>query len=104
MMQAACTQGMHRHTLLEGKETSMSNAMIEKGGQFRALQAQYRAFITEQDVVTNLVISTATTARLEALDLELCRWEDAHKDEIKAFGGIDTFMSPAGPDVPPSTG
>ena len=82
----------------------MSNAMIEKGSQFRALQAQYRAFITEQDVVTDHVISTATTARLEALDLELCRWEDVHKDAIKAFGRIGTFTTPAGPDVLPSTG
>ena len=82
----------------------MSIAMIEKGGQFRVLQAQYAAFITEQDVVTAQVISTATTARLEALDLELFRWEDVHKDEIKAFGGMDPFTTPAGPGVLPSTG
>ena len=82
----------------------MSNAMIEKGSQFRALQAQYAAFITEQSIVTAQVISTATTARLEAIDLELFRWEGVHKDEVKAFGGIDTFTTPAGPDVPPSTG
>ena len=82
----------------------MSIAMIEKGGQFRALQAQYAAFITEQDVVTAHVISPATTARLEALDLELFRWEDVHKDEIKAFGGLDPFTTPAGPGVLPSTG
>jgi uncharacterized protein (UPF0218 family) len=81
----------------------MSIAMIEKGGQFRALQAQYAAFITEQDVVTAQVISTATTTRLEALDLEIFRWEDVHKDEIKAFGGIDTFTTPAGPGVLPAT-
>jgi len=82
----------------------MSHATIEKGGQFRALQAQYGAFITEQYVVTDHVISTATTARLEAMDLELCRWEGVHKDEIKAFGGIDTFTTHAGPGVLPSTG
>jgi uncharacterized protein (UPF0218 family) len=82
----------------------MSNALIDKSGQFRALHAQYAAFITEQDVVTDHVISTATTARLEALDLELCRWEDVHKDEIKACGGIDSFMTPAGPGVRPATG
>jgi hypothetical protein len=104
MLYAACTQGTFRHTLLEGKETSMSHVLIEKGGQFRALQAQYAAFIAEQDVVTDHVISTATTARLEALDLALCRWEDAHKDEIKAFGGIDTLMSPTGPGVLSATG
>ena len=60
----------------------MSNAIIEKGSQLRALQAQYAAFITEQYVVTDQVIGTATTAQLEAIDLELFRWEDVHKDEI----------------------
>ena len=82
----------------------MSHAIIEKGSQLRALQAQYAAFITEQYVVTDQVIGTATTAQLEAIDLELFRWEDVHKDEIKAFGGIDTFTTPAGPGVLPSTG
>jgi hypothetical protein len=82
----------------------MSNALIEKHSQFRVLQAQYAAFITEQSIVTDQVISTATTARLEAIDLELFRWEDVHKDEIKTFGGMDTFTTPAGPDVPPSSG
>jgi len=82
----------------------MSNTMIEKRSGFRALQAQYAAFITEQYVVTDQVISAATTARLAAIDLELFRWEGVHKDEIKAFGGGDTFTTPAGPGVPPSTG
>jgi hypothetical protein len=81
----------------------MSHAIIEKGSQLRVLQAQYAAFIAEQDVVTDHVISTATTARLEALDLELFRWEDVHKDVIKAFGGIDTFTPPTGPGVLPTT-
>lgn len=70
--------------------------MIEKHSRFRVLQAQYAAFITEQDVVTDYVISTATTARLEALDLALCRWEDVHKDEIKAFGGLIPSRPPLG--------
>ena len=82
----------------------MSHALIEKPSRFRVLQAQYAAFITEQDVVTDHVISTATTARLEAIDLELFRWEGVHKDEIKAFGGIDTFTTPAGPGGPSSAG
>ena len=51
----------------------MSNAMLEKHSRFRMLQAQYAAFITEQSIVTDQVISAATTARLEALDLELFR-------------------------------
>ena len=53
----------------------MSNAMIEKHSRLRMLQAQYAAFITEQYVVTDQVISTATTARLEAIDLEVFRWK-----------------------------
>jgi len=80
----------------------MSYVLIEKPSRFRVLQAQYAAFITEQSIVTDQVISTATTARLEAIDLELFRWEGVHKDEIKAFGGIDTFTPPVGPGVPPS--
>jgi hypothetical protein len=80
----------------------MSNALIEKPSRFRVLQAQYATFITEQSIVTDQVISTATTARLEAIDLELFRWEGVHKDEIKAFGGIDTFTPSAGPGVQPS--
>ena len=80
----------------------MSHALIEKHSRFRVLQAQYAAFITEQSIVTDHVISTATTARLEAIELELFRWQGVHKDEIKAFGGIDTFTSPDGPGVPPS--
>ncbi len=82
----------------------MSNAMLAKHSQFRVLQAQYAAFITEQYIVTDQVISAATTARLEAIDLELFRWEGVHKDEFKAFGGLDTFTTPAGPGVPASTG
>lgn len=82
----------------------MSNAMLAKHSRFRVLQAQYAAFITEQYIVTDQVISTATTARLEAIDLELFRWEGVHTDEIKAFGGIDTFTTPAGSGVSPSTG
>lgn len=82
----------------------MRNEIVEKLSRFRDLKAQYAAFITEQYVVTDQVISAATTARLEAIDLELCRWEGVHTDEIKAFGGGDIFTVPAGPGVPPSTG
>lgn len=82
----------------------MSNALIDKPSRFRVLQAQYAAFLTEQSIVTDHVISTATTARLEALELALFQWEGIHRDAIKAFGGIGTFTTPAGPDVPPSTG
>ena len=103
MMHAACTPG-HAPAHTPVRKGNINEHCIEKGGQFRALQAQYAAFITEQDVVTAHVISPATTAQLEALDLELFRWEDVHKDVIKAFGGIDTFTTPAGPGVLPTTG
>ena len=82
----------------------MSNTAIEQLCRYRELQAQYEAFRTEQHLVTAHVISCATTARLEAIDLERFRWEDVHRHEIKAFGGIDTFTTPAGPGVLPSTG
>jgi hypothetical protein len=82
----------------------MRNEIIEKLSQFRELKAQYEAFVTEQHCITDQVISAATTARLEAIDLELVQWEGVHKDAIKAFGGVDTFTTPAGLGVPPSTG
>ena len=82
----------------------MRNEIIEKLSRFRELQAQYAVFVTEQHFITDQVISSSTRARLEAIDLEVFRWEGVHKDEIKAFGGIDTFTTPAGPGVPPSIG
>jgi len=74
----------------------MSNAILKKHGRFRMLQAQYAAFITEQSLVTDQVISAATTARLEVLDLELFRWEGLHKDELKTFGGGTLSRPPLG--------
>jgi len=82
----------------------MRHEMIAKLSRFRELKAPYEAFVTEQHFVTDQVISAATTARLEAIDLELFRWEGVHTDEIKAFGGVDTCTTPAGPGVPASTG
>jgi hypothetical protein len=81
----------------------MSNTAIEQLCRYRELQAQYEAFRTEQHLVTAHVISCATTARLEAIDLERFRWEDGHRHEIKAFGGLNVFTPPAWPSVPPST-
>ena len=80
----------------------MSNTALEQLSRYREFQVQYEAFRTEQHLVTAQVISCATTARLEAIDLERCRWEDLHRDEIKAFGGLDTFIPTAWPRVPPS--
>jgi len=34
-------------------------------------------------MVTDAVIASATTARLEALDFALVRWEAAYRSEIK---------------------
>ena len=74
----------------------MSHALIEKPGRLRVLQAQYAAFITEQSIVTDHVISPATTARLEAIDLELFRWESVHKDESRRSGGLAPSRPPLG--------
>jgi hypothetical protein len=81
----------------------MSDTATEQLCRYRELQAQYEAFRTEQHLVTAHVMSCATTARLEALDLERCRWENVHRHEIKAFGGLDVFTPPAWPSVPPAT-
>jgi hypothetical protein len=82
----------------------MGNAPIEKLRRFRALKAQYEAFVTEQHFVTDQVISTATTARLEGIDRGILHWEGVNQDEIKVFGGMDIFATPSWPSVPPSTG
>jgi len=50
------------------------------------------------------VMRCATTARLEAIDLERCRWEGVSRDEITAFGGLDALTALAGPRVPLSVG
>src|SRR5713101_4766476 len=78
----------------------MSNAMIEKHSGFRVLQAQYTALITEQYVVTDQVISAATTARLEAIDLELFRWEGVHKTRSRRSGGWIPSPHPLGQACP----
>jgi hypothetical protein len=43
------------------------------------------------------VISSATTARLEEIDLGILHWEGINQDEIKAFGGMDIFTTPSWP-------
>jgi hypothetical protein len=40
------------------------------------------------------VIALATTARLEALDLALIRWEVAYRSEIKALESVCTGAIP----------
>ena len=82
----------------------MRNELIEKGSRFRELKTQYEAFVTEHHFVTDQVISSATTARLEEIDLGILHWEGINQDEIKAFGGMDIFTTPSWPGVPPSTG
>ena len=82
----------------------MSNEILEKLSRVRELQAQYEAFVTEQHFVTDQVISSATTARLEAIDLGILPWEGINQDEIKAFGGMDIFTTSSWPGVPPLTG
>jgi hypothetical protein len=66
----------------------MSDAILEKLSKFVELKAQYETLVLEQYVVTDQVIASATTARLEAIDLELVRWADAYKHEIRALEGL----------------
>jgi hypothetical protein len=82
----------------------MRNELIEKGSRFRELKTQYEAFVMEHHFVTDQVISSATTARLEEIDLGILHWEGLNQDEINAFGGMDIFTTPSWPGVPPSTG
>jgi hypothetical protein len=82
----------------------MSNEIIERLRWFRTLQDQYAAFIAEQHVVTNRVMSWATTARLAAIDLDMVRGEGVQHNESKACGSLDPFMTPAWPGVTPSPG
>jgi len=82
----------------------MTNEIFEKLSRFRELKAQYEAFVTKQHFVTAQVISSATTARLEEIDLGILHWEGVNQDEIKAFGGMDIFSTPSWPGVPPATG
>ena len=64
----------------------MSNGVFYKLSPFREFQAQYAACRTEQHLVTAQVRRCATTAWLEAIALERCRWEGVSRDEITAFG------------------
>lgn len=80
----------------------MSTAMIEKLRLYRALQAQYEAFITQQHFVTDPGRRVATPARLAAIDRGLFLGAGVHQDESQAFGGMDRFTTPSWPGVPPS--
>jgi hypothetical protein len=82
----------------------MRHEIIERLSRYRELREQYEAFVTEQHFVTDQVISSATTARLEEIDLEILRWEGVNHDEIKAFGGVGSFTTPSWPGVLPATG
>ena len=73
----------------------MRNELIEKGSRFRELKTQYEAFVMEHHFVTDQVISSATTARLEEIDLGILHWEGLNQDEINAFGGMDIFTTPS---------
>ena len=73
----------------------MSDAILEKLSKFVDLKAQYEALVLEQYVVTDQVIAAATTARLEAIDLELRRWGDVYKHAIKVLEGLCTGATPS---------
>ena len=70
------------------KELLMHNRVFDTLGRFRELQAPYAASRTEPHLVTVPVMRCATTARLEAIDLERCRWEGVTRDESTALGGL----------------
>jgi hypothetical protein len=63
----------------------MSHEVFDTLNLVRDLQAQYAAFCAAQHFVTDQVICDATTARLEALELERCRWEGVYRNEITAL-------------------
>lgn len=78
--------------------------MIEQLRLYRALQAQYAAFITQQHFVTDPGRRVAPPARRAALDQGLCPGASVHHDARQAFGGMNRFTTPSWPDVPPSPG
>ena len=73
----------------------MSDAILEKLSKFVELKAQYETLVLEQYVVTDQVIASATTARLEAIDLALVRWEAVYKYEVKALEGLCQCVTPS---------
>ena len=66
----------------------MGHEVFDTLNRVRELQAQYAACRAEQHCVTAQGMCCATTARLEAIDLERCRWEGVHRDEIKALESL----------------
>jgi hypothetical protein len=78
------------------KKLLMHDKVFDTLGRFRELQALYAASRTEPHLVTVPVMCCATTARLEAIDLERCRWEGVSRDESTAFGGLDALTAIAG--------
>ena len=58
----------------------MSHEVFDTLNLIRDLQAQYAAFRAQQHFVTAPGMGCATTARLEAIDLERCRWEDVYRN------------------------
>lgn len=61
----------------------MGNAIFDKLSNWVGLKAQYEALGLEHPVVTDSVMASATTARLEALKLALIHWEAAYRSELK---------------------
>ena len=72
----------------------MSDAILEKLSKFVDLKAQYETLVLEQYVFMDQVIASATTTRLEAIDLDLVRWEDVYQHEIKALEGLCKGAAP----------
>ena len=69
------------------KKESMSHDILEKLSKFTELKAQHDVLVLEQYVVIDQVIAPATTARLEAIELALVRWEAVYTYEVKTLEG-----------------
>ena len=70
------------------KERAHERYHSRKACKFVELKAQHDALILEQYVVTDQVIASATTTRLEAIELTLVRWEAVCKYEVKTLEGL----------------
>jgi len=102
-----CLHVLEKHCIIESrcslfyeKEISIRHEVFYKLSPFREFQAHYAAFRTKQPLVTAQVRRCATTAGLEAIALERCRWEGVSRVALTAFGGRDALIAPPGPRVP----
>jgi hypothetical protein len=75
----------------------MSLKVFDTLNLMRELQAQYAASRAQQHFIPAPGMGCVTTARVEAIALERCRWASVSRKEITACGGLDALTAPAGP-------